>query len=59
MNRDNMKPIATYPMSAIFGIEIVDIDDGYVSWRWSNEKKLHMSTINDNKFRGQQDMDFS
>ena len=42
---------AVYPMSTSFGIEILDANDSYVTWKWSNENKARKSIIRGNRFR--------
>lgn len=39
------KPIAVQGLSNGFGIEILQIDDEKVTWRWSNEIKERTSKI--------------
>lgn len=46
-----MRAIAGLALSNAFGIEILDIDEDSVTWRWSNEKKERVSKIKDGAFR--------
>ena len=41
------RPIAVQGLSNGFGIEILQIDDERVVWRWSNEKKERTSRIDE------------
>ena len=42
---------AVYPISARFGIEILDANNSYVIWRWSNENEVRKSIVHGNRFR--------
>ena len=42
---NNEKPIAVYSMTNSFGIEIMSMDDFKVRWRWSNDRKVRTSVI--------------
>ena len=41
------RPIAVQGLSNGFGIEILQIDDEKVVWRWSNEKRERTSKIDE------------
>ena len=41
------RPIAVQGLSNGFGIEILQIGDGRVVWRWSNERKERTSRIDE------------
>lgn len=41
------RPIAVQGLSNGFGIEILQIDDEKVVWRWSNEKKERTSKVDE------------
>lgn len=40
------RPIAVQGLSNGFGIEILQIDDEKVVWRWSNERRERTSRLN-------------
>ena len=39
------RPIAVQGLSAGFGIEILQVGDEKVTWRWTNEKREHTSKL--------------
>lgn len=39
------RPIAVQELSVGFGIEILQIEDGKVTWRWVNEKEERSSEL--------------
>lgn len=41
------RPVAVQGLSNGFGIEIMQIEDGRVTWRWSNEKRERTSRIDE------------
>lgn len=41
------RPIAVQGLSNGFGIEILQIDDEKVVWKWSNETREHTSMLDD------------
>ena len=43
------RPIAVQGLSNGFGIEILQIEDERVVWRWSNEKKERTSKIDETR----------
>ena len=43
---------AIYPMGIGLAVEILEANEVFVKWKWSNETKLHKSFVNkNNKFR--------
>lgn len=43
------RPIAVQGLSNGFGIEILQIDDGKVTWRWSNERRERTSKVDETR----------
>ena len=41
------RPMAVQGLSNGFGIEILQIEDGRVTWRWSNEKRERTSKVDE------------
>ena len=41
------RPMAVQGLSNGFGIEILQIGDGRVTWRWSNEKRERTSKLDE------------
>ena len=41
------RPIAVQGLSNGFGIEILQIEDGRVTWRWSNERRERTSKLDE------------
>lgn len=42
------RPIAVQGLSTGFGIEILQIEDRKVTWRWTNETEEHVSGLGGN-----------
>lgn len=43
------RPIAVQALSARFGVEILQVEDGKVLWRWMNELEEHTSKLDESK----------
>lgn len=41
------RPVAVQGLSNGFGIEILQVEDGRVTWRWSNERKERTSKVDE------------
>lgn len=41
------RPMAVQALSNGFGIEILQVEDGRVTWRWSNERKERTSKVDE------------
>lgn len=41
------RPIAVQGLSPGFGIEILQIEDKKVTWRWTNEKEMRTSMLDE------------
>ena len=41
------RPMAVQGLSNGFGIEILQVEDGRVTWRWSNERKERTSKVDE------------